>query len=169
MIVEVIPYCPEWPKNYEKEKEALIKNLGGLISTIHHIGSTAVNGLAAKPVIDMIIEAHSLEVLDSSSSIFQRLGYEVMGEFGISGRRYYRKGGNNRTHQIHAFKVGDTNIKRHIAFRDYLLSHPDILLEYQRLKMQLTKESIDIDLYCEGKDSFIKFHEAQALKWSAET
>jgi GrpB-like predicted nucleotidyltransferase (UPF0157 family) len=92
-----------------------------------------------------------------------------MGEFGIRGRRYYRKGGDNRTHQIHAFEVGDANIDRHIAFRDYLAAHPAIRLEYQNLKIQLAKQfDNDIDQYCAGKDSFVKHHEAKALQWFAK-
>ena len=169
MIVEVVPYRLEWRKDFEIEKEVLIKYFGGHISEIHHIGSTSVIGLAAKPIIDIILEVPSLIKLDSELNVFQVLGYEAMGEFGIRGRRYYRKGGDNRTHQIHAFEVGDANIDRHIAFRDYLAAHPAVRLEYQDLKIQLAKEcENDIDQYCTGKDSFVKHHEAKALQWFAK-
>ncbi len=169
MIIEVVPYSLQWSKRFEKEKEILILHLGELVSEIHHIGSTSVRGLSAKPIIDIILEVTSLIKLDAASSIFQGLGYEVMGEFGIEGRRYYRKGGNNSIH-IHAFEIDDANIERHIAFRDYLAAHPAIRLEYQNLKIQLAKEcNNDIDQYCDGKDSFIKHHEAKALQWLANT
>ena len=170
MIIEVAPYNPDWANEYEQEKYRLVDVLGDVILEIHHIGSTSVKGLAAKPVIDIIIESDSLEKLDAASSHFENLGYEVMGEFGITGRRYYRKGDDDRTHQIHAFKVGDPNIHRHIAFRNYLAVHPDIMREYQELKLKLAKAcNNDIDAYCDGKDSFVKNHEAKAIRWVSGT
>ena len=127
MRVKVVVPNPGWPNEYEQEKNRLVEVLGGVILEIHHIGSTSVKGLAAKPIIDIIIESDSLEKLDTASCHFEGLGYEVKGEFGMMGRRYYRKGGDHRTHQIHAFKVGDPNIHRHIAFRNYLAAHPGVM------------------------------------------
>lgn len=170
MKVEVVKYNPEWSEIYNSEKVKLNESLGGLIKSIHHIGSTSIPGLAAKPIIDIIIEVCSLDTLDNSIPVMESLGYEVKGEFGIPGRRYYRKGGSNRTHQIHAFKVGDANIKRHIAFRDYLKSHPDVMLEYASLKMALAKRfDNDVDGYCDGKDDFVKHHESKAIEWLNNT
>lgn len=98
--------------------------------------------------------------------MLERLGYEVMGEFGIPGRRYFRKGGFNRTHHVHAFKTGDANIHRHLAFRDYLNSFPDVRREYAALKEKLAlRFSEGIDGYSDGKDAFVKLHEANALAW----
>ena len=125
-----------------------------------------MKGLAAKPIIDIIIEVSCLTKLDALSVFFEEMGYEVMGEFGIEGRRYYRKGGDHRTHQIHGFMVGDFHIQRHIAFRDYLIAHPDIMHEYQILKIGLARTcDNDIDVYCDGKDSFVQYHEKQAVNW----
>ena len=94
------------------------------------------------------------------------LGYQVMGEFGIEGRRYFRKGGNNRTHHIHAFQAGDHHLIRHLAFRDYLIEHETIAKEYGELKLNIAKSSNhDNDKYCDGKDPFIKMHEINALRW----
>ncbi len=168
MIVEVVPYDPEWNGKYQLERAKLIGSLGLLISNVHHIGSTSVAGLAAKPIIDMLLEVPDLEDLDGAKGTFERLGYEVMGEYGIKGRRYYRKGHKTRTHQIHAFRTGDANIKRHIAFRDYLAQHPSVRHEYAQLKTQVAKRCHnDIDAYCDGKDAFVKHHEALALRWLA--
>lgn len=166
MIVEVVPYRETWPEEFEKEKSSLIKELGTAIVEIHHIGSTSVPGLWAKPIIDILLEAESLEALDNNSDKFENLGYDVKGEFGISGRRYYRKGGDTRTHQIHAFKINDDHVFRHLAFRDYIEAHPDILKEYQSLKIKIASEcENDIEKYCDGKDEFVKFHEAKAIAW----
>ena len=170
MIVEVLPYHPHWTQKYVKEKELLKISLGNIIHKIHHIGSTSVKGLASKPIIDIIIEVRDLDDLDKSKEKFENLAYEVMGEFGIAGRRYFRKGTNIRTHQIHAFETNDAHIFRHLVFRDYLIAHPKILEEYGQLKLVLAKTcNNDIGLYCAGKDSFIKFHEQQALAWSSRS
>jgi len=170
MKIEIVPYNPTWPSLFEQEKRQLIESLGKVIEHIHHIGSTAVEGLSAKPVIDIIIEASSLKALDDNAPIFKHHGYEVMGEFGIVGRRYYRKGDDNRTHQIHAFVTGDQNVHRHIAFRDYLRAHPSIRLEYQQLKIDTASRcNNDIEIYCDGKNDFIKHYETRALEWVACT
>lgn len=93
------------------------------------------------------------------------LGYEPMGEFGIPRRRYFPKGGNNRTHQIHAFASGDLHVMRHIAFRDYLRTNPEVAWEYGELKKNVARTcGNDIDIYCKGKDAFVKMHEAIAVK-----
>lgn len=165
MNIEVVPYNPNWIKKYNAEKMELLNALGENISEIHHIGSTSVEGLAAKPIIDIILVVNTIEDLDTLSGVFEKLGYEVMGEFGIKGRRYYRKGGNDRTHQIHAFQSGDSNVARHLAFRDYLIAHQDVMKEYANLKLRLASTcNNDIEAYCDGKDSFIKYHEAKALE-----
>lgn len=168
MIIEVVDYDPNWPSRFESEKALLSETIGTAVVKIHHIGSTSVEGLSAKPIIDMIIEAKSLELLDDANAQFESLGYEVMGEFGIAGRRYYRKGGDCRTHQIHAFVAGDDNIPRHLAFRDYLRAHPSVRFEYQNLKIELALQcNNDIEAYCDGKDTFVKYHEKKAIEWMA--
>lgn len=140
--------------------------VGDVIVEIHHIGSTAIEDLAAKPIIDIMLEVTSMELLDACEPKIKALGYEALGEFGIEGRRYFRKGGENRTHQIHAFQTSDANLLRHLAFRNYLRSHPEIRDEYAELKIQVAYEcSNDIDRYCEGKNEFIQIHEARAAEW----
>ena len=100
-------------------------------------------------------------------SEFEILGYEYVGELGIPGRRYLRKGKEERTHQIHIFEQSNhKDINRHIAVRDFLRTHPDIALEYGELKMELAyRFSEDIEGYCTGKDAFVKQLEKDALLW----
>ena len=93
MQVEAVKFNPRWIEIFSTEKILLKEHLGDLVENIHHIGSTAVPGLSAKPVIDIIIEVFSLDKLDELSPVMESLGYEAKGEFGISGRRYYRKRG----------------------------------------------------------------------------
>ena len=167
MIVTVVPYRPEWAAEFERESALVREVLGAELAALFHIGSTAVAGLDAKPIIDMLPVVRDLDALDALAPCFEALGYEVMGEFGIPGRRYYRKGGVHRTHQIHAFRYDDANnILRHIALRDYLRHHPAVREEYGTLKQRLAAlHPEDITAYSGGKDHFVKELERQALIW----
>ena len=163
--IEVHKYDPSWPKRFDAEKNLLWRILGDVVIAIHHIGSTSVPGLDAKPIIDILIEVTDLSALDALGNEMQAIGYESKGEYGIPGRRYFQKGGDDRTHQVHAFKYGDDNVTRHIAFRDYLRSHPAIAEEYAVLKKSIAETcDNDIDKYCDGKDAFVKHHEAIAMQ-----
>lgn len=171
-----------WKSNFKSVKEALllaevyvyenesqkIKNiLKDILVEVYHIGSTAVKGLAAKSIIDIMPVVTNISLVDKHNKEFVAIGYECMGEFGIEGRRYFRKGGDNRTHQIHIFEQSNhKDINRHIAVRDFLRTHPDIALEYGELKMELAyRFSEDIEGYCTGKDAFVKQLEKDALLW----
>lgn len=166
--VTVIEYDPAWPLEFEREASRIRGALGENCLEVYHIGSTAVPGLAAKPIIDIMPVVYRLEAVDALSAGFEALGYEYLGEFGIPGRRYMRRGGDERTHQVHVFSVLDTaNITRHLAFRDYLRAHPDVCAEYAALKRALAgKYPFDIGAYCDGKEKFVKKHEAAALAWA---
>ncbi|WP_431195822.1 GrpB family protein [Klebsiella pneumoniae] len=118
-ILTVVDYDEMWPALFENERTLLQMTLGKVISRIHHIGSTSVPGLSAKPVIDILIEVANLEELDSLNQAMEGVGYTVRGENGILNRRYFTKGGNQRSHHIHAFATGDAQIIKHLAFRDY--------------------------------------------------
>ena len=169
MIVTVVSYNPKWIQEFEKESKRLQNQIGDNINNIYHIGSTAVPDLKAKPIIDIMLDVKNLVDLDNHSHIFKQLGYEVMGELGIPGRRYFRKGGDNRTHQIHAFKAGDSNLIRHLAFRDYLIKHKKVADEYGALKFQIAQTcNNDIEKYGDEKDAFVQYHESIALKWYTE-
>ncbi|VGH57106.1 putative dehydrogenase [Klebsiella pneumoniae] len=114
-ILTVVDYDEMWPALFENERTLLQMTLGKVISRIHHIGSTSVPGLSAKPVIDILIEVANLEELDSLNQAMEGIGYTVRGENGILNRRYFTKGGNQRSHHIHAFATGDAQIIKHLA------------------------------------------------------
>ncbi|MBO8125181.1 GrpB family protein, partial [Escherichia coli] len=99
-ILTVVDYDDMWPTLFENERSLLQVTLGHVISQIHHIGSTSVPGLSAKPVIDILIEVTNLDELDSLNQAMERAGYTVRGENGISNRRYFTKGENQRSHHI---------------------------------------------------------------------
>ena len=94
MQVIVVPYCEEWPELYQTEAEEIRGILGENLVDIYHIGSTSVPGLAAKPIIDIMPVVRHIALVDTCNAAFEVLGYECMGEFGIPGRRYFRKGGD---------------------------------------------------------------------------
>lgn len=161
----VTEYTHLW-KNKYKEESLLIRNiLADNCIAIYHIGSTSVEGLAAKPIIDIMAVVRSLEKVDIIAEKFSDIGYEYLGEFGIEGRRYLRKGGDERTHQIHIFQADDwNNIERHLAFRDFMRTHEKERDEYARIKMELARKfPYDIDGYCDGKEDFVREMEKQAL------
>ncbi|MFT5296338.1 MAG: GrpB-like predicted nucleotidyltransferase (UPF0157 family) [Colwellia sp.] len=165
-VVEVVDYDPIWQKTFEAEKQLLLDAIGQNAVIIEHMGSTAVKGLPSKPVIDILVEVTSILDLEISSKKIQALGYIVKGENGITGRRYFQKGGNQRSHHVHAFKTGDLNLIRHRAFKEYLIAHPMIAIEYGDIKKNsaLNCEN-DINIYMEHKNNFIQKHEKIAVVW----
>ncbi|MGE7110372.1 GrpB family protein [Lysinibacillus sp. NPDC047702] len=167
MIIKVVDYNQNWCNDYQKEEHSIRTILQEELVKSFHIGSTSVPGLKAKPIIDILLVVNDIHKLDSFSNQFQEIGYEVMGEFGITGRRYFRKGGAHRTHQIHAFQYNKIEeIERHLAFRDYLREHPEVCRQYGELKSQLAKEyPNDIEGYGDGKDDFVMNVEKNAIKW----
>lgn len=166
MQVRVVPYRAEWVELFEREAELIREVFGEELEEIHHIGSTSVPGLRAKPIIDMMPLVRQIERVEAFNEAMGALGYEAMGEVGIPGRRYFRKGGYYRTHQAHIFQVDDPNVERHLAFRDYLREHPDVAAAYGELKARLAQQfPEDIDGYWEGKDAFVKATEQEAVLW----
>lgn len=166
--VSIVEYDSGWPVLFANECALLRKAVGSVAKAIHHIGSTAVPGLAAKPVIDILMEVSSLEALDALSEKMTGIGYTPRGELGISGRRYFSRGGEDRTHHLHAFVVNDSNLARHLAFRDYLRANPTVAKEYGELKKNVAEScGNDLGRYCDGKDAYVKRMEAIAVREAA--
>ena len=132
----------QWPSKYVRERDYITEILKDNCISIYHIGSTSVPGLAAKPIIDIMAVVRSLEKVDTVAEKFSEIGYEYLGEFGITGRRYLRKGGDERTHQIHIFQADDwNNIGRHLAFRDYMRTYKKSGTNTQKSRKTLRKSS----------------------------
>jgi GrpB-like predicted nucleotidyltransferase (UPF0157 family) len=162
--VTIVAYDKQWPSLFEAESSLLQITLGRVISLIHHVGSTSVPGLAAKPVIDILLEVVSLNELDNLNAAMERAGYNARGENGISNRRYFTKGREQRSHHVHAFAVGDTQIVKHLAFRDYLIKNKKAVEQYTEIKRAaaLASEN-DIHRYSAFKADFIEHHLRLAL------
>jgi GrpB-like predicted nucleotidyltransferase (UPF0157 family) len=166
--VEVVPHDLKWRDSFEIESKSISDAFGENVVTVHHIGSTAIPNIYAKPIIDVLVEVKDLISVDRQRSAMEALGYTVMGEFGIPGRRFFRKDNQDgtRTHHIHAFEVGSEQIERHLAFRDYMIAHPEDAKRYSELKRQLAREyPTNIDGYMDGKDGFIREIDVKAAKW----
>lgn len=155
-IVEVVAYDANWPNLFEIEA-GLIKNaLGGNCIAVYHIGSTAVPELSAKPIIDILPVVKDILQVDQFNSAMKSLGYEAKGEYGIPFRRYFQKGSERRTHNVHVFEKGNPEIDRHLKFRDWMRTHSSDRNAYGTLKVELAlKYPNDINNYCLGKDAFI--------------
>ena len=162
--VAIIPYDPEWPRLFLKEKEHLLACLPReLIGRIEHFGSTAVPGLAAKPIVDMLVEVTSLEESKRRIvPILESQGYDYFWRptWGDDTPPFYawfikRDSSGKRTHHIHMIESHFEHWER-LLFRDHLAAHLDVAGEYQRLKMRLAAEyPSDRVAYTKGKTDFI--------------
>jgi GrpB-like predicted nucleotidyltransferase (UPF0157 family) len=125
--------------------------------------------LAAKPIVDILLEVRAVERLDDLDALMEAIGYQPRGESGIPGRRYYPKGGDVRTHHVHAFAVGDPHIREHLAFRDYLRVHPSALAEYAAIKQEASAvHETNPEGYVAFKQWFVERTVAEAVHWAKE-
>jgi GrpB-like predicted nucleotidyltransferase (UPF0157 family) len=168
--VILVAYDPEWPHiaaSYAKQLHVL----GAILVAVHHIGSTSVPGLLAKPIIDLMPVVNDLEELDGKRQFIEALGYEWHGELGMAGRRYCTLVNEvgARVVQLHFFNAGSPHIRRHIAFRDYLRTHPEVADAYATEKRHAQKlHPNNSHAYGDEKGKWIGTTEARALVWHAE-
>ena len=100
--IEVVPYDPDWPNLFKIEADRTIAVFGPEVMAIHHVGSTAIPNICAKPIIDVLVEVQDIEKIDDFNEEMVRQGHRPQGEFGIPGRRFFIKGDDaTRTHHIH--------------------------------------------------------------------
>lgn len=162
--VVVVPYDDKWPEEFETESLLISRILNGVVMAVHHIGSTAVPGLSAKPVIDIMLEVSDIHELDTCNEAMSRAGYVARSENGIKERRYFTKGGDKRSYQLHAFATGNIQLLRHLAFRDYLLNNREIAAKYAEIKYTAALLSgNEPHRYSALKASFIEDHLRIAL------
>ena len=162
----IVDYDEQWIESYEREAETLKNLLSDLLIQPHHIGSTSVKGLAAKPIVDILLEVSEVSAIDALKTTIIENGYQFWGEYGLAGRRFLTKGTAPRTHNIHCYESNDPEGDRHLAYRDYLRAHSDIAAKYESLKRQIAANcNHDIEKYCAGKDPFIKHHQKLALDY----
>lgn len=151
----VVPYDSKWPELFLEEATAIKAALGDNCITIHHMGSTSVPGLAAKPTIDMIPVVKDILKVDAQG--LEKLGYTNRGELGMLFRRFFTKGEEKRTHHLHIWEEGNPEIEKHLLFREYLINHPDEFKRYEDLKLHLAQVyANDRAAYTFGKDELVR-------------
>jgi GrpB-like predicted nucleotidyltransferase (UPF0157 family) len=164
-IIQVVDYDDNWPLQFEQEKPHILNALGDAILDIQHIGSTSVPGLAAKPIIDILVGAKQLQPSDTHIKALEKLGYVYEGEAGVPGRRFFRKG-MPRTHHLHFVKLGNEVWEYQLLFRDFLRTHPEAAKEYEALKRKLAVPfQLDREGYISSKAPLIIELLAKARKW----
>ena len=156
--IMVLPYDPQWKQDFEDIRRELEAALGDLAPGIEHVGSTSVEGLAAKPIIDIDVVIRDQTPLEAVISALARIGYRHEGNLGIPQREAFCYDGKShlRKHHLYVCPESSPELRRHITFRDYLRSHPEEAAEYGRVKMEGAElHPEDIDGYIAHKSGCI--------------
>lgn len=167
--IEVVAYDPDWPRAYALEAEALTRVFGPALRSVHHVGSTSVPGLPAKPVIDILVVLNDTDDMDRFSLGMERLGYRVRGECldagGTPGRFYFSKPAlGARTHHVHVCQKGHFQIPELVLFPRYLAEVPEVAAEYAELKrVALAEAAHDNVGYMARKHDWIRAAVRDAL------
>ncbi len=136
----VVPYDKTWPEIYEKEKGILLNIFGEIIHDIQHFGSTSIEGISAKPIIDIMVVVDDISKVDAYNSVMESNEYSVRGENGIAERRYFVKlnpdRSGNHTHHIHVYQEGNQHVGDELMFRDFLRINNEAFEEYEKVKVE---------------------------------
>lgn len=157
--IAVVPYDPRWKAEFLKIQVALSRGLGDLALAVEHVGSTSVEGLPAKPIIDIDVAIPDMLVFDSAAARLAELGYWHKGDLGIPGREAFDYLGDQvfMEHHLYVCPQDSAELRRHLAFRDYLRAHKDAADEYERVKREAARlYPHDIDGYLEYKGCLIR-------------
>ena len=157
-IVKLENYQNNWVKEYEEGGKTIQKLLGSRVLEIHHIGSTSIPGLEAKPIIDMLLVIKSFDEIDEIDEILNPYAYENRGMQGVSDRYFFAKGPDGaRTHYLHITTPFSDTYYNQIYFKKYLLEHPEYIQKYAELKKDLARQFKDERAkYTAGKSAFIQ-------------
>jgi GrpB-like predicted nucleotidyltransferase (UPF0157 family) len=172
-VIEVVDYDPLWIAAFEKEAAILSAIFGERVVGVHHIGSTSVPGLDAKPIIDILVVLDNTDDINSFDRAMKDVGYRVRGECldapvpGTPGRFYYSKETNGiRSHHVHVCAKGHGDIFDKLAFRDYLRAHSSKAAAYGELKRRIAAQyRFDNIGYMQAKDGFVKSTLLEARRW----
>ncbi|MEM1273581.1 MAG: GrpB family protein [Pseudomonadota bacterium] len=159
----IVPPDPHWPAAFRGEAERIAAAVPNL--RLHHIGSTAVPGLAAKPIIDILGEAEDLASV--SSARLAALDYASLGAYGVPGRRYFRRDTNGRrSHHLHVFETGSEAGMRHLALRDYLRANGRARAAYAAEKARAAAAATSGRAYQDEKAAFLDTLVTRAVEWA---
>jgi GrpB-like predicted nucleotidyltransferase (UPF0157 family) len=171
--IKLEEHNPQWTKDFELERARFLAALGhvtqgGILERVHHIGSTSVPDLKAKPVIDMLLEVYPLPKPEVGIAALEELGYEYRGEAGIAGRLFFRS--HPRKRHVHVVEAGTNELTRdYLLFRNYLRTNADARQRYENLKLELSQRyPSDREAYTEGKTDLIRELLEEATVWHLE-
>jgi len=166
--IVLVPHDPSWAQAAAAESARWREVLGAVCSEVLHLGSTAIPGIAAKPVLDLFPVVVSLEAFETLRTEIEALGYEWRGEFGIAGRRYcVRVVDGKRRFNAHTFAQGSSQIARHRHFRDYLIAHPEETRAYEVVKVAAARaHQQDLSAYNDFKSEWIRACDERAAAWA---
>jgi GrpB-like predicted nucleotidyltransferase (UPF0157 family) len=151
-----MPHDEQWHDLFAEEADRLRVAIGEYALAVEHVGSTAVCGLHAKPIIDIAVAVRGIADAGKCVIPLQHVGYEYRGEQGIPGRHFFGKG-VPRIHHLHMVELGSDFWRGHLLFRDYLREHRDVAEQYDGLKRELAaKYQGSREAYTEGKAAFIE-------------
>lgn len=154
--VVIVDYNPLWPEQFETLRSRLANALDGLALTIEHVGSTAVPGLAAKPILDIDVLLKSADKLSHAIAALASIGYQHRGDLGILGREAFRAPAGDLRHHLYVCP-DNREYRRHITFRDHLRSHPGDANAYAALKQELAlRFRNDREAYNNAKSNFVE-------------
>jgi GrpB-like predicted nucleotidyltransferase (UPF0157 family) len=171
--IELVPHDQDWAQDFALERNRIVKILGsfeagGVLEWIEHVGSTAIPGIHAKPVLDIAAVVHPFPLSEQGRDALAELGYEYRGEAGIPGREFFRT--DPRTRHLHLFTFDSEAFFQHVFFRDYLRAYPDKAFEYEALKLELaTRFRTDRESYTNGKDALVAQLNREARAWHIGT
>ena len=168
---EIVAWTEKWNEMYHIESEKIKRIFYDEIIDIYHIGSTSVPQIGyGKAIIDILVVVREICNIDLYNKQMVEMGYVPRGEQGIEERRYFSKGGFNRTHHVHVYQNGNINVEKHLAFKKYLIKHPQDAEQYGKLKIKLAKEfPSDTHQYQRGKEQFVNELMEKAIKWAAQS
>ncbi len=167
--VELVAHSPYWATAAAEEAARLRTALGDVLVAVHHVGSTSVPGLCAKPILDLLPVVRSVANLDERRDALERLGFRSWGEYGLAGRRYFTldDADGTRRVQLHCFEPTSPEIERHIAFRDYLRADPRAARDYEAEKRRCRDlHPADSHAYADAKSSWIERALPAALEFA---
>ena len=155
-LVLIQDYDPSWPDAFSRLAAEVQVAFGSLVVTVEHVGSTAVPGLAAKPIIDLDVILASPADLPEAIRLLATIGYAHEGDLGIAGREAFRSPPGEPRHHLYVLATGATELRRHLAFRDALRASKDLRDRYSALKRSLADVYKDNRSdYSQGKTAFI--------------
>lgn len=167
--IRIVDHDPTWPRRAQAELRRIADALGDVAVRAEHVGSTAVPGLAAKPILDLQLSVDALEPQERYVGPLERLGYLFVALPESPGYHFFaRPPERPRTHHLHVCAAGSAHERRHLAVRDFLRAHPEEAARYAALKRAVAaRHPGDRLAYIAGKDDHVAALEARALVWAA--